>query len=460
MLSRCVPAPEAHSKITFTLPLPPGDTPSIEVKVRLFLGSPRREATNATLAAAVLLLFIAPAQAQNASVPEAEIKALIEQLGAPQVRLREEAEEKLKTLPEAFDLAKVAAKDSSNAEIRLRARNVIQTLRQNLWQQQLLTEGHRMQPDPHTRAVVVSPDGKRFYTRGEDHVRAWDAETAQPGITFGEKTGKWRDWQRGGPVFTLAVSPDSKRVVSTDDIGTITIHSTEDGSELLRFANDDPAIVSSIPTNHRTLWGASFFPDGRLLATCDRGGWMRIWISQTGELVKSVPLMPGQANRTLAVSPDGKLIAVSIDYSGEPDYLWIWNVERAQWTHKQQTSNRLNTLAFATDSRRLLGAQHGACVDLWNVTIDGRLIDERRIGPVGTYGLCAVFSADEKSIFVATDDAEGQLIQWDAQTGEELWRSPSLGTNLEGVAVLDYHRLVTVGKDGRVRLWQRVSNRK
>lgn len=416
--------------------------------------------TNATFAAAFLLLVMPSAPAQNASLREAEVKALIDQLGAPHVRLREEAEERLKTLPEALELAKAAAEDSSNVEIRLRARNVARTLRQNLWQQELVAEGHRMQPEPHARAVAVSPNRKRFFTRGEDHVRAWDAHTVQPGITFGDKTGKWRDWQRGGPVFTLAVSPDSKRVVATDDMGSLTIYNGETGSELLRFPNEDPTITT--PINHRTVWGASFFPDGRLLATCDRGGWLRIWNTETGELVKSVPLMPGQVNRTLAVSPDGKLIAVSIDYSGEPDHLWIWNVEEAQWSHKQETISRVNTLAFTRDSRRLLGAHHEGCINLWNVTHDGRLTDERRIGPIGTLGLCAVFSPDEKSIFVATDAAEGQLSQWDVETGEELWRSPNLGTNLEGVAFLDADRVVAMGKDGRLRLWQRrsLSNRK
>lgn len=346
------------------------------------------------------------------------------------------------------------------AEIRRPAEKIFSTLRQELWQREVLPDGHRTDSDAFIRAIVASPDGKRFYTRGEDHVRAWDAKTAEPGITFGEETGKWRDWQRGGPVFTLAVSPDSKRVVSTDDIGTIIIHNANDGSELLRFENKDPETAFSTPLNHRTLWGASFFPDGRLLATCDRGGWMRIWNSQTGELIRSEPLMPGQVNRTLAVSPNGKLIAVSIDRSGEPDYLWIWNVELGEWTDKQRTSNRVNTLAFTRDGRQLLGAQHASCAKLWSVTSDGRLIKERDIGPVGTYGLCAVFSPDEKSIFVATDSREGQLTQWDVETGEELWRSPDVGTNLEGVAILDERRLVTVGKDGHMHLWRREQSRR
>lgn len=414
----------------------------------------RRAATNALLAVAMVLLLAPPSKAESIPESGAKIASLIEQLGAQRVRVRDEAEDQLKLLPEAFDAVKAAAKNAPNAEIRLRARNVAQALRQNLWQQELVAEGHRMVPTSYARTVIVSPDGKRFYTRGEDHVRAWDAEMVKPGLTFGAPTSVWRDWQREGPLATLALSPDGDRIVSTDSVGNITIHNAESGSDLISFMNHDPAITTPQSVNSRTLWGASFFPDGRLLATCDRGGWMRIWNSQNGELLNSVPLMPSQVNRTLAVSPDGRLIAVSIDYGGEPDYLWVWNIARGTWSHQQQTTNRMNSLTFTRDGRRLLGAHQGGFANLWDVAADGSLMGERRIGPVGTHARCAVFSTDEKSIFVATHGGDGQLSQWDVETGEELWRSPYLEKGLEGVAVLGPNRVVTIGDDERVRIWQ------
>jgi WD40 repeat protein len=254
----------------------------------------------------------------------------------------------------------------------------------------------------------------------------------------------------------LAVSPDSKRVVATDGIGNLSIHNAADGSELVRFLNLDPTLSPPTALNARTVWAASFFPDGRLLATGDRGGWLRIWNSETGELTTSIPVSLGNLNRTLAISPDGKLVAVSIDPFGEPDHLWVWNVENAAWVHKQATPNTVTSLAFTRDGRSLLGPQRTGLVSLWRVGAGGALSTERHIGPTGTGAKCAVFSADEKSFFAAGDNpTDGQLSQWDVETGEELWRSPHLEQGLEGVAVLGRDRVVTIGADQRTRIWQR-----
>jgi len=45
--------------------------------------------------------------------------------------------------------------------------------------------------------------------------------TSAPGTP--RPTTKWQDWQRGGPLLTLALSPDGQRIVSTDAAGTILI---------------------------------------------------------------------------------------------------------------------------------------------------------------------------------------------------------------------------------------------
>ena len=345
----------------------------------------RRGSTNAAaLATAVLIVCANPICAQDAAptANASNVTALIEQLGAPRVRLRDEAEEKLKSIPEALEAAKAAAKDSANPEVRLRARNVAQTLRQNLWQQEIVAEGHRTQPTSWARNIIVSPDGKHLYTRGEDHVRAWDAQTLQPGITFGTKLGMWRDWQRGGPIWTLAVSPDSNRVVSTNDTGNITVHNAEDGSTLVTFLNRDPSITVAKPVNYRVLWAAAFFPDGKSFATADRGGFLRIWDTESGELKRSITMMENQVSRSVAVSPNGKFIACAIDYGGEPDYVWVWNVENATWAYQQPTTNRMNSLEFSRDNGRLMGSNFDGHIHVWKVGENGALSDERRIGPI------------------------------------------------------------------------------
>ena len=425
--------------------------------------------------AAALCIFCVPGMAQETpkTTPE-EIAALIEQLGAPRVRLRDEAEEKLKAIPEALEAAKSAAKGSLNEELRLRARNVAQALRQNLWQEEIVVEGHRLSPTAYARAIAVSPDGTRFYTRGEDHMRAWDAATMKPGITFGPALSMLTDWQRTGPVTTIAISPDGKRVVTTNEMGVMVIHNAEDGAPLATLTNPSESrtvtmtvngvpqqVVTSGSFTTRTFWGASFFPDGKKIVTCDRGGWVRTWDSESGELLKSMQAMLGQVCGAVAVSPDAKFIAAAIDYGGEPDYVWIWSIEREEWVHKETVSTRLNTLRFTRDGKRLLGSHNAGMVLRWDVAETGVLSAAKQIGSIGKRAAWAVFAPDEKSVFAVGDSQDGQIAQFDVETGEELWRSPRLEKLVESIDFLTPDRFVTVGNDNLVRLWQlRGSGRK
>lgn len=414
----------------------------------------RRAATNAALIASIFLVLVVPTQAQEATPSPSEIQALLEQLGAPRVRLRDEAEDKLKSIRSAFEAAKLAMKESPNAEIRLRARNVVQALRQNLWQQESESTGHASQPSTFVRRIAVSPDGKSFFTRGEDHVRVWEAESGLPGITFGIPATRWKDWQRGGLLQTLALSPDGTRLLSTDSLGNLVVNQVSDGKELKRWQNVDPS-NPSVPPAEYAVWNAAFFPDGRRIAITDRAGFLRIWNLETGALERSESIWRPQIGRALAISPDGNFIACSTDWAWDPDHLCVWDVAQAKWSHRQVTERKTMTLTFSRDGKQLLGASHTGFVHLWPVSPTGALGPARRIGRVGKEAWGAAFSTDEKSIFAVTNAGEGQLSQWDVETGEELWRSPQMAVGLVGVSVLGPNRVVTIGLDEKVRIWQR-----
>jgi WD40 repeat protein len=426
----------------------------------------RRAATNAAMAAALVLLIASAsdvARAQETTPPApppstpalsaTEINALVDQLGAPRVRLRDEAESKLEAIPEAFEFVKTAAKDSSNTELRLRARNVLQVLRRNLWQEENAVTKHSK--ESYAQKLIASADGQTLYSRGEDAVIAWNPATLESKLSLGPKSTLWRDWQRDGPAGTLALSPDGQRLVCTDAMGTILVYKTADGSELARFTNQDPEDTRFAAINFRAVWGAGFLPDGKLLATVDRVGYLRFWDSENGKLILSATSLPGNVCRAMAVSPDGKLIAVSTDLGGQPDRLWIYDVEHQKWTHMEETLHRSFSLQFSHDGRLLLAGNHGGLAILYKVSPEGVLSDERRIGPVGNGVWCSAFSSDEKSIFSATEDTEGQLSEWGIDSNEELWRSPVLEKALTSVVVLGPDRVATIGRDQAVRIWQR-----
>jgi WD40 repeat protein len=231
-------------------------------------------------------------------------------------------------------------------------------------------------------------------------------------------------------MWSLALSPDGKRVVSTNSLGKIFVNNAEDGGVLLQFDNVDPAGTSAPRIDFRTLWNIAFFPDGRTFATADRGGLVRIWDTNAGTLVKSIPVEAGHVVRALAISPDGNLIACSTDLGNAPNKLLVWNLERAEFVHEQVTATRTFTLAFSRDGRTLLGENYNGAANLWKVAANGALLEARRIGFAGDRTIDVAFSSDEKSVFAVGDGAAGQLTQWDITTGEELWRSPRLEQGL------------------------------
>ncbi|MGA2253760.1 MAG: protein kinase, partial [Thermoguttaceae bacterium] len=110
----------------------------------------------------------------------------------------------------------------------------------------------------HVDPVAWSPDGKHLAWSGDVAIDVWDAST---GRTSRRLTG------HTGTVRLVAWSPDSKRLVSASEDGTVRIWDPTTGQELL------------------SLFGsfAAWSSDGRCLATIgDPDGTVRIWDASLG----------------------------------------------------------------------------------------------------------------------------------------------------------------------------------
>ncbi len=314
----------------------------------------RRFGSRALAAALCIFAVSGIAQETPKATPE-EIAALIEQLGAPKVRLRDEAEEKLKAIPEALEAAKSAAKGSPKEEVRLRAQHVLEAINLSRWQMESETLSHEAAPFSQTYGTEVTVDRKRFFTRSHDGIRVWDTETMKPGILFGEKLVRNNGWMRSGPIGTLGISPDGTRIVSTDETGMIVISNVEDGTTIKSWASAPaPAPVTRIvngvtyttasSSSGTMIWRAQFMPDGKRVATIDHGGNVCVWNAESGEQLSSAkaPLFA----RAFAVSPNGKFIAVGCDQN--PGTVHILNMETNEVSQRATTGSRLLSLVFSS----------------------------------------------------------------------------------------------------------------
>jgi WD40 repeat protein len=211
----------------------------------------------------------------------------------------------------------------------------------------------------------------------------------------------------------------------------------------LRFTSDGKSIVAagqSVPTGPDTL--------------C-------VWEVETGKQRKrlAVPrptraLTSGKLRAVLAVSPDGKTLAVSaadgpvglIDLEGEAKPRELVGPHGITEEYKAMTA-----LAFSSDGRFIVTAGRDSVIRQWDV----KTLKEIRIlaQPSVPFFEAIAFSPNGKRVAAAGQD--GLIRIWDPETGNELL--PPVGHTFmvwQAAATTDGTTAVTGSGDGTLRVWE------
>ncbi len=144
-----------------------------------------------------------------------------------------------------------------------------------------------------------------------------------------------------------------------------------------------PALKAFLP-HEGDILTAAFNPDGKLLATGSADGRVRVWDVATGQLHFPTPFVQDEPARVLALSPDGKTLAV-VGY------------------RRTAASDRI--------------------VNLWDLATGKQLCSLRSEGE--SRFVAAAFHPDGQTVFTAGND--GSLQRWRVATGERLGCSPARG---------------------------------
>ena len=235
-------------------------------------------------------------------------------------------------------------------------------------------------------------------------------------------------------VYGVSFSPDGKRLASASFDNTVKLWNTTTGEE-----------IKTLKGHTDTVYGVSFSPDGKMLATASGDKTVKLWDTSTGKEIKT---LKGHTNGVFGVSfsPDGKMLASA---SGDRTVkLWDTSIGKELKTLRGHT-DWVWGVNFSPDGKRLASASGDRTVKLWD-TSTGKEIKTLNGHTNWVQGVS--FSPDGKMLASASADKTVKL--WNTTTGKEIKTLNGHTDVVYGVSFSpDGKMLASASGDTTVKLW-------
>ncbi|MFF3438644.1 AAA family ATPase [Streptosporangium sp. NPDC002721] len=304
------------------------------------------------------------------------------------------------------------------------------------------TAGYRQVGEPLTGAgetLAISPDGTTLATDGDGYAIAlYDLATRKPAGT--PLVGHTR------PVQAVTFSPDGTTLASTDAGGTVRLWDLTVGRQAGR-----PVTTGDT----RPIIGMALSPDGGTIATARQTDvllWDLATRGRKGEPLAARTVLDG---RLTAFGPGGKVLATG-EYSGK---IRLWDVATGRQTGTalpghlptNETGGRAWVLevAFSPDGTTLASTGSDGRLRLWDTR------GHRQIGQSPQVGDVAPLAFSPDGTTLATGTPGGVIRLWDPATGWE--KGAPLRGHTDNINALVFDTrgttLASMGWDRTIRLW-------
>lgn len=318
--------------------------------------------------------------------------------------------------------------------------------------------------------LAVSPNGKLFATGGEDAVaRVWDARTGHRVAALGTGTEAASAFAFASDSRSLAVAgyDHSVRVFDLSTrkrLATLRGHTravqslafSRDASTVFAAAGDRAALFWDIRTatqigrvlglsrnDSRSVTKAQYSPDGKLAATADGDGTVRLFVLGTSRWVTLVG--HGSALSTLRFSADSRLLLTA----GGDGTARVWDTRGAFASQLLGHSYAIRSVAVSPNGQLAATGGEDFRVGLWDTRTGRR---QRWLPGHRDTVVAVAFSTDGTRLFSAARD--GSIRISDVRTGDAVTALRAHHDGLSAAALSPDGRTVAAGSDNwTVRLW-------
>jgi eukaryotic-like serine/threonine-protein kinase len=283
-----------------------------------------------------------------------------------------------------------------------------------------------------------------------DQWRAWERRGWEFDYVRGLCSGGSRLTLKGhtGPVKTLAMSADGKRIVSGGSWDqTVKVWNADSGQEILSFR-----------PHAANIFGVAISGDGKRIVTSGNDMTVNVWDAATAQKVRSIDGRTHQFT-CLGLSADGKRIVTgSCVFTPQgfslPGEMTVCDVDAGRdiFLLKGHSSG-IFSVAFSADGKRIVSGSQDGTVKIWDAEKGKEMLTLK--GHSGAVTSAAVTNDGKR---IVSCSADGTVKVWDARTGQQALTLTGHTGVVQSVAVSsDGQRIYSGGSDQTVKVWDGTS---